>query len=618
MAKEEKSAAEIYRQERKARIAKAAKKNNKKTYNPQAGKTAGKVLAVILVLAIISGVTAFAVSYTGLVQKNRTAVTVGDVAVSQPEYAYYYSSSYQMVANYYASYVGYDTSSTPAKQTYSNAMGEIPDFPKDKTPTWADFFKYYAENNLKYIKAFVKIAEEKKITLDDSDKAEIEKNIESFASTAKNSSYSLNAYLRLLYGKGVNEKLLRTILEEQALARKVEEAKTEELKASYTDKQVEKEYNNHTQEFATISYRSYKVAAEKVKGEGDDATEAVTDETMAAAKKKADAIAAATDEASFKNLVADNEKANKNKDYKDYITDDSKTLTEESTYSAFTQSASDTDLAKWAFNAKTAVGSTYVVKESDGYTVYMMVAPLHKAADTVTYDVRHILVKFPKTESKSDETSSDSETTTAADGETATEAETTKAETTTKAAEEVEVTTIDTSKYSDVNIALDVNADTAKDKATYKKAQDILEEYLKGDKTEESFEELEKKYSEDTRDDDGNLKALIYENTQKGQMVPQFEAWSLAKGRKAGDVGIVETTYGYHIMYFVKTTTTTWQDTVKASLAQEDLSTYQNEVVAADNVKISNENDKAITEVQNFLENFAKQNAKNQSSQHSY
>ncbi len=619
MAKEEKSAAEIYRQERKARIAKAAKKNNKKTYNPQAGKTAGKVLAVILVLAIISGVTAFAVSYTGLVEKNRTALTVGDVAVSQPEYAYYYTSGYNMILQY-AQYgmISYDTSTAPSKQTYNNVMGEIPDFPEDQTPTWADFFKYYAENNLKYIKAFLKIAEEKKITLDDSDKATIDENIESLASTAKSNNYSVNAYLRMAYGKGVNKQLLRTILEEQTLAQKVEEAKTEELKASYTDKQVEKEYKNHTEEFATINYRSYKIAAEKVKGEGDDATESVTDETLAAAKKKADSFAAAvTDEASFKALAADNEKADKNKDYKDYITDDSKTLQEEVTYSTFSQSASDTDLTKWAFNAKTKAGETYVSKGTDGYTVYMMVSPMHKAADTVTYDVRHILVKFPEEESS---TSSDTETTTAAGDESTTAAEdsTTKVETTTKAPEKVDVTTLDTSKYSDVNIYLDVNADTAKDKATYKKAQDILEEYLKGDKTAEAFEALQNKYSEDTRDDDGNLKYTVYENTAKGDMVPQFEAWSLADGRKAGDVGIVETTYGYHIMYFVKTTTTTWQDTVKSTLAQEDLATYQNEVVEGDNVKISGENDKAITAVADYLDNLAKQTAKNQSSQISY
>ena len=613
MAKEEKSAAEIYRQERKARLAKAAKKNNKKTYNPQAGKVAGRIIAVLLVVAIIAGVTAFAVSYTGLVEKNRTALTVGDVSVSQPEFAYYYSSGYQMVANYYASYVSYDTTKTPSSQTYSGAMGAIPDFPQDKTPTWADFFTYYAENNLKYIKAFVKIADEKKITLDDSDLKKIEENISSLKSTAKGSNMSLNAYLRAAYGKGINEKLLRTILTEQTLAQKVETAKTDELKASYTDKQVEKEYKKNTNDYSTISYRAYKFAAEKVKSE-DGSSEAVNDTTLAAAKKKADAFAkAVTDEKSFKSLAAEEEKALKNKDYKLYVTDDSKTLNEEVAYATLSQSASDSDFLKWAFDAKTEKGSTYVLKGTEDYTVYMMVSPLHKAADNVTYDVRHILVKFPtqeKTESK-DETTTD--TTSASD--------TTKAETTTekaKEAEDVKVETLDTSKYKDVGIYLDVNAETATDKATYKKAQDILEEYLNGDKTEASFEELEKKYSEDTRDDDGNLNALIYENTEKGKMVPQFESWSLAKGRKAGDVGIVETTYGYHIMYFVKTSTTTWEDNVRAALAQTDLSTYQNEIVEGDNVKIANVNDKAVGAVVTFLDKLAKQSARNQSSQLSY
>ena len=613
MAKEEKSAAEIYRQERKARLAKAAKKNNKKTYNPQAGKVAGRIIAVLLVVAIIAGVTAFAVSYTGLVEKNRTALTVGDVSVSQPEFAYYYSSGYQMVANYYASYVGYDATKTPSSQTYSSAMGAIPDFPEDKTPTWADFFTYYAENNLKYIKAFVKIADEKKITLDDSDLKKIEENISDLKSTAKGSNMSLNAYLRAAYGKGINEKLLRTILTEQTLAQKVETAKTDELKASYTDKQVEKEYKKNTNDYSTISYRAYKFAAEKVKSE-DGSSEAVNDTTLAAAKKKADAFAkAVTDEKSFKALAADEEKALKNKDYKLYITDDSKTLSQEVAYATLSQSASDSNFLKWAFDAKTEKGSTYVLKGTEDYTVYMMVSPLHKAADNVTYDVRHILIKFPtqeKTESK-DETTTD--TTSASD--------TTKAETTTekaKEAEDVKVETLDTSKYKDVGIYLDVNAETATDKATYKKAQDILEEYLNGDKTESSFEELEKKYSEDTRDDDGNLNALIYENTEKGKMVPQFESWSLAKGRKAGDVGIVETSYGYHIMYFVKTSTTTWEDNVRAALAQTDLSTYQNEVVEGDNVKIANVNDKAVGAVVSFLDKLAKQSARNQSSQLSH
>lgn len=593
MAKQEKSAAEIYREERKARIAKAAKKNNKKTYNPQAGKTAGKVLSVLLVIAIVAGIGAFAVNYTGLIEKNRTAFMVGDVAVSQPEYAYYYTSGYNMIYQY-ASYgmISYDTTSTPEKQTYSNVMGAIPDFPEDQTPTWADFLHYYAQNNLKYIKACLKVAEEKGITLDDADLAEVEENIESMRSSAESSSYSLNAYLRFVCGKGVTEKNFRTIVEEQKLATKVEEMKTEELEASYTKKQVEKEYKAEEQDFATVSYRSFEIAAEKVQ-ESEDDTEAVTDETLAAAKEKADAfVAELTDEASFKKLAAEYKKAEGDDDYKSYLTNDSMTLTEEALYS----SLSDTDLADWAFNAKTEAGSTYILKGTDGYTVYYMVEPMHKAADTVTYDVRHILVKFPEDETSSDE------------GE---EAEATETE---EKTEEVEVTTLDTSKYSDVNIYLDVDAETATDKESYKKAQDILEEYLASDKTAESFEALQNKYSEDGRDDDGNLQSLVYEDTPVGQMVSEFEDWSLAKGRKEGDVGIVETSYGYHIMYFVKTTTTTWEDTVRAHMAEEDLADYQNELVDADNVKISEENDKALTDVKDFLADFAKKNASSQSS----
>ena len=34
-------------------------------------------------------------------------------------------------------------------------------------------------------------------------------------------------------------------------------------------------------------------------------------------------------------------------------------------------------------------------------------------------------------------------------------------------------------------------------------------------------------------------------------MVPEFEQWATDKNRRAGDVGIVKSQYGYHIMYFI-------------------------------------------------------------------
>lgn len=615
MAKQEKSAAELYREERKARIAKSAKKNAKKSISADSSAKAAKVIAVVLVLALVGGICGMIVNLTGVVDRSRTAFYVGDVKVSQPEYSYYYSSIYQMYAQYAAyGYVDLDTSTTPDKQEYSGSLGEIEGFPEDQTPMWTDFFEYNAKQRIQYTKACVKEAEKLGLKLSDEQLASIDSNISEMEESAKANNYSLSSYLRASIGKGMTVGIYRKILEEQQICELVQDNKSDELAAGYTDKQVAKEYKKNTVNYATVSFRSYVIKAETVKDEEAD-TEKATDETMAAAKKVADKLAAdAKDEASFKDSVALIESANDNKDYKEFLTDDSLTLQSDVNYETVSGSVSDEDFLDWLFSEKTEKNATYVLENADtGYTVYLMVAPSHKAPDSDIYDVRHILVKFPEEEETADtadeaEEAAEEETT-AADGET-TEAETTEAETTkeeTTAAPEVKVETLDTSKYSDVTIDLAVNADTAKDKATYKKAQDILKEYLDGDKTASSFAKLAQEYTEDSNGADGGL----YSDVPRGQMVSEFEDWCLKDGRKEGDVGIVETTYGYHIMYFVKRDVKTWDDDVREALASADLDTYIDELVKADDVKVDQVNDKAIASTEDFLVKLVKNQIKN-------
>ena len=615
MAKQEKSAAELYREERKARIAKSAKKNAKKSISADSSAKAAKVIAVVLVLALVGGICGMIVNLTGVVDRSRTAFYVGDVKVSQPEYSYYYSSIYQMYAQYAAyGYIDLDTSTTPDKQEYSGSLGEIEGFPEDQTPMWTDFFEYNAKQRIQYTKACVKEAEKLGLKLSDEQLASIDSNISEMEESAKANNYSLSSYLRASIGKGMTVGIYRKILEEQQICELVQDNKSDELAAGYTDKQVAKEYKKNTVNYATVSFRSYVIKAETVKDEEAD-TEKATDETMAAAKKVADKLAAdAKDEASFKDSVALIESANDNKDYKEFLTDDSLTLQSDVNYETVSGSVSDEDFLDWLFSEKTEKNATYVLENADtGYTVYLMVAPSHKAPDSDIYDVRHILVKFPEEEETADtadeaEEAAEEETT-AADGET-TEAETTEAETTkeeTTAAPEVKVETLDTSKYSDVTIDLAVNADTATDKATYKKAQDILKEYLDGDKTASSFAKLAQEYTEDSNGADGGL----YSDVPRGQMVSEFEDWCLKDGRKEGDVGIVETTYGYHIMYFVKRDVKTWDDDVREALASADLDTYIDELVKADDVKVDQVNDKAIASTEDFLVKLVKNQIKN-------
>lgn len=80
------------------------------------------------------------------------------------------------------------------------------------------------------------------------------------------------------------------------------------------------------------------------------------------------------------------------------------------------------------------------------------------------------------------------------------------------------------------------------------KADEVYQIYLDGPHTEEAFAALADQYSTDPG---SNTNGGLYENVTEGMMVQAFNDWCFAAGRKPGDTGIVETSYGYHIMYFV-------------------------------------------------------------------
>ena len=568
MAKQEKTAAELYREERKARIAKAAKKNAKKQHKVILTKGMKKAIAAVVVLAIVAGIGAFSVSNSGVLERGKTAFYVGDVEVTAPEYGFYYSSafnysfqnSYQYDYYYGAGwgkqFTGYDYSVSPDEQKYEGEIEGV------ENPMYTDYFADQAMSSLRYIKASVKYAAENGIALDEDDYAEIDAMLAEYKEGAKEMNFSLPAYLRKFFHKGMTEDLLRKIFEEQTLTTKVQEVKIDEYADSYADSKIEKTYNESIKTYGVVSIYSYVINAEEVEVEAAtedaEAKTEVTKATMAAAKADADKFVAALKSGKdFKDVAYDFAKAAGDKDYEDYKTDETLTLLDEVTYSELSSESSDEGFLKWAIDTNTKAGATYVVENKDsGYTVFMMKAPVHKVADSYTYDVRHILVKFPD----DDETEATEEST-----------------------------------------------DGVTNKELYAKAQDILNEYLDGEKTEDSFAALAAKYSEDGNAADGG----IYEDVVEGKMVAEFENWALDADRKYGDVEIVETQYGYHIMYFIGREATTWADTIRNDLATEEYSKLAEELEKGENVKITGIVEEAVNGVDEFIVSLAKEQIRN-------
>ena len=108
------------------------------------------------------------------------------------------------------------------------------------------------------------------------------------------------------------------------------------------------------------------------------------------------------------------------------------------------------------------------------------------------------------------------------------------------------------------------------------KAQALLDQWLAGERTEESFTQLAAQYNQDPG---SQSTGGLYTNVTQGQMAEAFDKWCFDESRKPGDSGLVQTNYGYHIMYFVKSQPT-WVADLTSQLVNERSTEMVNNAVA--------------------------------------
>lgn len=100
-------------------------------------------------------------------------------------------------------------------------------------------------------------------------------------------------------------------------------------------------------------------------------------------------------------------------------------------------------------------------------------------------------------------------------------------------------------------------------------AQALLDEWLRGEMTEDSFGELANEHSDDQGGKVTN--GGLYTGVEEGQMVETFNDWIFDEVRVVGDYGLVKTEYGYHIMYF-SGSEDIWHAKAKEALIEEEVS----------------------------------------------
>ena len=494
-------------------------------------------IAVMILVVLISRVVS-----SGFIPRSTTALTVGGTKVSAAELNHYYIDSVNNFLNQageYLSLFGLDNTKALDDQYYNEAEGD----------TWADYFLDQATASAQNMYAVYNAAKAEGFTLSEEGKASIDATVENLELYATMYGFpSAESYISAMYGEGCNEKTFRQYAEVQMIAQEYAAAKNEAL--VYDDAAIQAENDKNPAAYSAYTYNyCYLNASKFYQGgtENEDGTKTYTDAEMEAGRAAAEA--AANTLAAAK-TVEELDAAYAALEINAEVTSAKSTRQEKTQYANIT-----TAIQSWVTDTSRKAGDIAVIPseytthdhadgeectgDNDTKSVAGYYVVLFEGMDenlTELVNVRHILIGFEG--GTVDETSG-------------------------------------TTVYTDEEKA-----------AAKAKAEEILASFEAGEKTEEAFAALA---TEKTTDTGSKETGGLYENVYPGQMVSNFNDWCFDAARKTGDTGLVETEYGYHIMYFVGTSGMTYRELmIESTLRNADMSAWETEVIEANELVVEN------------------------------
>ena len=506
----------------------AEQKEAKKLKNMTIGFTA--VLAVILVVAVVFAVTQF-ITTSGIREKNTVAATIGDTELSNAQLNYYYVDAVYEFANTYGAYAsmfGLDLTKPLNEQVIDEETGK----------TWADDFLASALSNAQATYALANEAKANGFTLTEDQLAEIDNTISTMEVYAAINGFSNSEdYIQAFYGHGATLESFREYSEMNELAQSYYSHYATSL--TYDDAALRSGEEGKEAEFSAYTYNYYYLNVSKFLTGGTTDEEGVvtySDEEKAAAVAAAEAAAKSLTEAEITSIEDLNAAIAALEINAEAETAPVSTACEGYAYANVTGAAKEwiTDSARkpgdvgYVKSATTSTAEDGTETETiQGYYVVYFVE-----ANDNNYplaNVRHILIQ-PEGGTYDSSTG---------------------------------VTT-----YTEEELAAATN-----------EAQQLLDQWLAGKASEETFIAMAEEHNDDTGSQEtGGL----YEDIYPGQMVTNFNDWCFDESRKAGDTAVVTTDYGAHIMFYVGDSETLYRDyLIENSLRSADTAAWYEALIEA-------------------------------------
>ena len=497
--------------------------------------TASIILMVVLVLAST-------VINSGIIERNTTAVTVGESKVSAVELNYYYIDSINSYVEQWGDYIslsGIDTAKPLDEQIMDEEAGT----------TWSDYFLDMATGSMRSVYAMYNKAVAEGYTLSEEDAAAIDNTISNLQlyGTLYYGYSDLDSFLTGMYGKGANEESYRAYAEAQYIATAYANDHYDSL--SYTDEDIAAVLAEEPKAYTSYDYNYYYLPTTSfLEGGTVDEENKVTysDEEKAAAEAAAKAAAESLVSEEITSVVL-LDKAIAQLPINEQSTTAASTVVTDRLYTQVSSmmqewisddARTEGDLTMIPYETETTDEEGNKTTTVSGYYVVYFIG-----SNDNTYkmnNVRHILAAFAGGTQNEDGT----------------------------------VTFTDEEKA-----------------AAKAKADEILAAYEAGEMTEDAFAALA---TEKTDDTGSKATGGLYENVvPSSNYVEPFLNWCIDDARTPGETGIVETDYGYHVMYFVGDTEESYRDfMITNQLRSEAMTAWETEM--AESVELVENNTRMV------------------------